>query len=98
MGASNISMIRIFRVLRTLKTLSAFPNVQLLVQLILKIIPEMGSTFIITFLTLIVFGCLAVQLFSGHFINKCVLITTITDPPFDGEIWLKDSDGDRIYC
>lgn len=64
-GDSNISAIRAVRALRTLRTLSAFPRLAKLVQMLIEILPQMGNICFLCFVTVLVFSCISMQLFSG---------------------------------
>jgi len=91
---SSISVVRSIRILRTLRTLTAFPELRALIKIMVNIIPEMGNLMALCLITVICFSAIAIQLFSGILAHRCVLESTLSDPPnFATETWLKMPEG-----
>jgi hypothetical protein len=99
---SSLSVIRTVRVLRSLRTLTVFPELQQLVTVLFRIYPAMANICFLCIVTVIVFACISMQLFSGSLVKRCVLETTVnpladTKFNFTGETWYQ-MDGDALTC
>ena len=64
-------MLRTFRVVRPLRALNRFPELRVLVQLLMATIPMLASVALLCFFIFFVFGILAVQLWMGLFHQRC---------------------------
>jgi hypothetical protein len=50
----------------------------------------MGNICFLCFVTVLVFSCISMQLFSGTMLHRCVLIESINPANFTNETWSKD--------
>jgi hypothetical protein len=90
---TGISVFRAVRILRTMRALAVFPDLQNLIVIMLKILPQMGNICWLCLVTVVVFAAIGMQLFSGFLNHRCVLESTILDPPnFNTEVWLQQSE------
>jgi len=101
-----LSALRTFRVVRPLRALNRFPELRILVKLLLDTIPMLASVCLLCFFIFFVFGILAVQLWNGVFHQRCyeptpavwLNHTTVTyyeteDGPTDPYICTMEEDG-----
>jgi hypothetical protein len=59
----------------------------------------MASISALALVLVIVFASIAMQLFSGMLLKRCVKIDTISlTSNFTNEVWLLDSDAEQIIC
>ena len=87
---SSISAFRALRALRTLRTLTAFPRMAKLVNNLITIIPPLMNIIFLCLVSVIVFACISMQLFTGLLHNRCVDQQTISNTTdYTNETWLK---------
>jgi hypothetical protein len=75
-----------------------FPRLAQLIQMLLSTISEMQYITILSAGIVLVFSCMAMQLFSGILLPRCVLETSINEANFTAEVWHKYDDGDPFIC
>ena len=62
----NVSVLRTFRVLRPLRAMSSIPELQRIVETMLKSMPELGNVVIVLCFIFALFGIVGMQLFMGR--------------------------------
>jgi hypothetical protein len=70
-GVANVSALRTFRVLRPLRTLSTMPGMRVIVGSILAAVPALGNVVLLALFTILVFGIIGIQLWSGLLRGQC---------------------------
>lgn len=88
---SNIRALRTFRVLRPLKSVSAVPSMRVMVSSMLVALPALGNVVLLAAFTLLLFGIVAVQLWTGLLRGGC----HYEDPLQPGSYRLAEP---RIFC
>ncbi|XP_035662329.1 sodium channel protein type 4 subunit alpha B-like isoform X1 [Branchiostoma floridae] len=68
----NLSALRAFRVLRALKTISVVPGLKTIVKALIESVKNLRDVILLTVFCLAVFSLLALQLYMGTLLNKCV--------------------------
>lgn len=94
---SNISAIRSLRILRPLRTINSMPGMGGLVKTLLSSLPTMLNILVLFLFNLIIFSTIGMQLFGGHFHNRCVLTSTISED-WSQEEYLTNDVGDSLFC
>jgi hypothetical protein len=75
-STGNLSALRSLRVLRPLRAITKFPQLKMLVGLLLKTIPMLGNVIGLLTFIFFIFGILGVQLFGGQLRGACYDIDT----------------------
>jgi len=92
-GVGDISALRTLRVLRPLRTLNSVPGMRMIVGSMLKALPALGNVGLLALFTLLVFGIIGVQLWSGLMRGACAY----TDPDSLAVAFIPNS-GMGVWC
>jgi voltage-dependent calcium channel T type alpha-1I len=71
LGGGSFSALRAFRALRPLRAVNKFPQLKVLVKLLLDTIPMLASVGLLCFIIFFVYGILATQLWMGLMHQRC---------------------------
>ncbi|EGR31257.1 hypothetical protein IMG5_114650 [Ichthyophthirius multifiliis] len=91
-GTFNVSAIRTIRILRPLRSINSIKGMKILVASLIESLPALGNVVLFLVFLIIMFGILALQLFSGVFEYRC----RIGQAPDNG-FWPAD-DSIRRLC
>lgn len=88
------SAFRIFRALRPLRAINKFPQLRVLVKLLMDTIPMLSAVGMLCFFIFFVFGILAVQFFMGVMHQRCFNPSILRNSSGYGESYFQTDDGD----
>lgn len=89
-GDTNVSAIRVIRILRPLRTVNSMPGMRKLIQSLMNSLPTLFDVFVLFLFFLVMFGCIATQLFMGLLRNRCMM--------GEGGELEENEGGDDVFC